>query len=76
MDRKFTHHYRCATRKLYKGCEIDPPLLDLNSLFLALVSVVGVRALALSLLSGLRAISNKVSATPTIETSVCVTLAG
>jgi hypothetical protein len=66
VDRKCTRHHWCAIRKLYKGGEIDPPSLDLNILFLALVSVVGIGALALSLLSGLRAFSSKVSRTPTI----------
>jgi hypothetical protein len=76
VDRKCTRHHWCAIRKLCKGGEIDPSTLDLNSLFLALVSVGGIGAFALSLLFGLRAISNKVSRTPTIETSVGVTLAG
>jgi hypothetical protein len=41
---KCTRHYWCTIRKLCKGGEIDPPSLDLNSLFLALVSVVGIEA--------------------------------
>jgi hypothetical protein len=67
VDRKYTRHHWCAIKKLCKGGEIDPSSLDLNSLLLALISGVGIAALALSLLSGLRAISNKVSRTPTME---------
>jgi hypothetical protein len=59
VDRKCTCHYWRAIRKLYKGGQIDPPSLDLNSLLLALVCVVGIGALGLSLLSGLRAIQTK-----------------
>ena len=54
-------HYWCALGKFCKSGEIDAPLPDLNSLLSALVLVVLIKALALVLSLGLRALSGEMS---------------
>ena len=61
MDRKGTRHHWCTLRKFSKSGEIDAPLPDLNSLLSALVLVVLIRALALVLSLGLRALTGEMS---------------
>ena len=67
----YPHHW-CALREFCKSGEIDPPLLDLNSLPLAFVLVVLVRALALICRPGPGAFSSKVARTFIDEATVCV----
>jgi hypothetical protein len=72
VDRECTRHNWCTLGKITKCSEIDPSLLELNSLPLALVLIVLTGALALIRLLGLRAFSNKVIRIPTNETTIRV----
>ena len=76
MDRKCTRHHWCALGKFCKSGEIDAPLPDLNSLSSALVLVVLIRALALVLSLGLRALTGEMSGAPTIEATISLTWTG
>jgi hypothetical protein len=72
MDRECTWHHWCTFCKISKCSEIDPSLLNMNSLSFALVLIVLIRNLPLIWLPRLREFLCKVGRTPTIKATICV----